>query len=131
MVREKVRIVVYGENFYPSKISSIIDVHFENEISPGDIGRIGRYKGKPIPYGSASINAPNGIINPIRWILHNIKDKIQIIRNYGGDDIQLNVAYYYNAQCNCELGLDEIALLSEMKIPFVFSVYEDEGLVDK
>jgi len=131
MVKEEVRIDIYGENFNPKKIRSLIEIKFDKEINPGDIGRIGRYKGISIPYGSASILAPENIHNPILWILNYVREKIEVIRCNGGTDIKLSVAYYYKGQCNCELGLDEIILLNNLRIPFIFSVYEDKELIEK
>jgi len=131
MVKEEVRIDIYGEQFYPKVIEDFFNIKFGSSITPGEVGKKGRYKGKAIPYGSASFSSNPDVSNQILWILNFIKDKIKIIRLNGGDSIKLKVVYSYKGQCNCELGVEEISLLADFKIPFLFSVYEDENIEDE
>jgi len=131
MVKEEVRIDIYGEQFYPKVIEDLFNIKFGSSITPGEVGKKGRYKGEAIPYGSASFSSDPDVSNQILWMLNFIKDKIKIIRLNGGDSIKLKVVYSYKGQCNCELGVEEISLLADFKIPFLFSVYEDENIEDE
>ena len=42
-----------GINFYPSIWINKIDIEFSQINDPGDMGIIGKYKDRPIPFGSA------------------------------------------------------------------------------
>jgi hypothetical protein len=130
MVSIESRIEIYGENFNPKKVEVELGINFSQSINPGDFGTFGRYKGVQIPFGSATIESPQEInnINPSLWLLNYLKDKIDIIRKHGATKIHLKNVYYYFGQCNSSLGVEEINLLSEMKIPFLFSVYESKEM---
>ena|SRR5690606_29961879 len=129
MVKEIFSIEIYGDNFSPAKVEQTVDLTFSNKNEIGEIGKLGRYKNLPIPYGSATIkNSENA---SLASFLMYFRKYITIIRQNGGKSIYLNCGYFYSGQCNCELGIEEIALLNEMKIPFIFSVYEDEKLPDE
>lgn len=40
-----------GKNFVPSAFSEGINLPIESLVSSGDLGKVGKYKGKPVPYG--------------------------------------------------------------------------------
>ena len=127
MVREKVYLRIYGESFNPKKIIEETGNIFCEYNSVGDIGKRGRFKNKPLPYGSATIEPPNKIeeYKKIMWLIEFTKKNLAIIQKYGGDDITFKVVYYYKNQCNCELSVKAMKGLIELNLPFVFSVYED------
>lgn len=127
MVKEYYAIEIQGRDFDPIKVEQIINFKFNNTINPGEIGLRGRYKGIPTPYGSATIVMPNDN-EKLLSLLQYLQSIISHIRSHGADDIVLYGVYAYKGQCNCELGIEEIRLLAELKIPFIFSVYEDKKL---
>jgi len=132
MIKMNPRIEITGKLFYPSKVISEIGINFEKHHDVGIIGEKGRYLGQPIPYGSATISPPKNIEEwaQIMWLLNLLDDKVNVIRKFGGLDISLKVAYYYNGQFNTEMGVEEISSMARLNIPFLFSVYQMEDLTE-
>ena len=127
MIRTEPSIEISGKSFKPSLLMSDVKSLFCSYQDPGEIGKKGRYKNLEIPFGSAEVKAPNNIEEwlKVKWLINNIKDKLEIIRQVGGDDISLRVAIYHDGQCNGELSIDLIQDLASLGIPVLFSVYED------
>lgn len=127
MIEQFTEIEIYGMNFRPSDLEAIFGSIFSDKIDAGDTGRKGRYKDLVMPYGCASIKALNDIPGDkaILWLLNFVKDKVELIREKGGGEIILRVVYKHKGQCNCEITMEEIDLLYHLRIPLVFSVYED------
>ena len=55
MVKIRASFSVTGYKFSPSVFSQINSVKLVRANEPGDIGTIGRYRGRATPYGSASV----------------------------------------------------------------------------
>lgn len=121
---------LYGEHFAPSEAEKISGVTFDEKKERGDIGVIGKYKGIPIPYGSASINFvhPGGEADllPVDMPLLNILECfIPSFRTTGAEEITLVVNVFYTVQCNLELSPELLQRLAGLGIPLCIStVYE-------
>ena len=50
---------IWGEEFRPSRVP----FGFTAQHDPGVIGTVGRYRGQPMPYGSASYAVPPSVPN--------------------------------------------------------------------
>ncbi len=125
MVEIKASIQIYGNNFSPENLKREIQIEFSSFIEKGSIGKLGRYKNKICPYGSATISPPEEVDHndSIIWLIEYLSDKIDIIRKHGGQDMTLSIAYYPDGQCNCVFSLEEIEGLAKLKVPIHFSVY--------
>jgi hypothetical protein len=121
----------YGELFSPSEAEKISGVTFDEKKERGDIGIRGKYKGVPIPYGSAYINFehPGGDpdLLPVDMPLLNILERfIPPFRAIGAEDISLWVNVFYTSQCNLELSPELLQKLAGLGIPLCISTM-DEG----
>lgn len=127
MIRIESSIEISGKKFKPSLLSPEITSLFYSYHNFGEIGKKGRYKNQPIPFGSAVVKAPDNIEEwlKVKWLIRNIKDKLKLIREAGGNDISLRVAIYHDGQCNGEISTNSINDLASLGIPIMFSVYED------
>ncbi len=131
MNKLKASIEIIGHKFSPLKLIKECNLRLNTYNEKGDIGVKGRFKNKEIPFGYASVSLSKNSKNnesDIYSLLNYIRPFIVLIRTFGAESIVLNVAYYYSKQCNQELSIKEIQLLSEMNISFVFSVYKLENV---
>lgn len=130
MVKEYFALEIYGVDFYPNKVNVELYNMLTNITIPGQIGVKGRYRGIQTPYGSATLLMHYKNSYKLIDFLNFIKPLVSDLRINGATDISINALFAYKGQCNCELGLDEIKLLHEIKIPFIFSIYEDDELIE-
>ena len=117
----RVSFEMWGEGFRPSRVL----FRFTEQNDPGVIGTVGRYRGKPLPYGSASYVVPASVPNADR-----IKHTVQImepilasIRDAGATDWHVSIGRYYFAQCNEAYSLEELQLIARLGCGFVYSAY--------
>ena len=103
-----------------------------DKISVGDIQSSGKYKHKPSPYGSASIEAPTSIAwnDRILYLAKLFAGKLSEFKKYGCDEAWFWIGYWHDGQCNCVLSEDELSWLAKTEIPYLFSVYEVDTLDD-
>lgn len=123
----RVSFEMWGENFRPSRVP----FQFTEQHDPGVIGTVGRYRGKPVPYGSASYVVPPSILNTqrIRHAVQTIEPVLAAIRAAGATDCHISIDRYYYAQCNEEYSLEELQLITRLGCGFTYSAYsvsEDE-----
>src|SRR5688572_20249018 len=71
ILRTQVTFSAAGERFTPSRVSA----PFNRAHNPGEIGMMGRFRGKPEPSGYASIDAPEEEKAKIAW-LHRIVKRL-------------------------------------------------------
>lgn len=130
MVKIVASVEFFGENFSPAKAEQMTGIAFNNKKEVGELGNSGKYKNKPLPYGSSSLIAPGNIFDRERilWLTHTLNDKMDLIRNCGAEDIHFMISYFHTGQCNCELSQKEIKEISKLNIPFCFSTYEVDNI---
>lgn len=107
--RTQVTFTAYGERFTPSKISA----RFTDAHDPGVIGKAGRYRGKPTPYGSASFDAPQKEPEKIEYLYRLVVPLLPALREAGADDFWLQITYHCDSGA---LGFSkrEVKMLAEM-----------------
>ena len=117
----RVSIEIQGDEFHPSRIPFA----FTEQHDPGVIGKNGRYRGLPIPYGLASYDVPRSIPNKdrIKHLVHVIEPILPAIREAGATDWQISIGRYYYAQCNEEYSLEELQLIARLGCGFIYSAY--------
>lgn len=119
----------WGEHFYPSKAEQTTGVHFDEMNEPGELGVTGRYKNKPTPYGSASINflhtgnTPDILPVDIN-IINILSDNLSAFRRAGADEITLYINVYYTEQCNMQLSPELLQVLAKLNIPVAISAID-------
>jgi hypothetical protein len=89
------------------------------------VGTVGRYKGQPLPYGSASYVVPPSVPNTdrIKHIAQTIEPILARIREAGATDWHISIGRYYHAQCNEEYSLEELQLIAGLGCGFIYSAY--------
>jgi hypothetical protein len=127
MVRFKYSCHFWGEKFSPKLVSKRTKLLFDEAEEVGQIGKVGKYRNKPQPYGASVIRVPDNVKNDrkIEWLAKQIKPKLSAIRKCGATDIYVDVAIYHDGQCNFEFDPLEMKLLSDLGLSFAISVYED------
>jgi len=121
-----VTIQFWGNNFSPKSVEDATGINFDRKVEVGDIGDTGKYKGKPIPYGSASLDAPKYIKDDdkILWLANLLKGKIERMYDFGLEQAHFYIGYFYEDQCNCTLTREELKAISDLEIDFWFSCYD-------
>lgn len=118
---------MWGADFRPSRVP----FQFTEQHDPGTIGTRYRYRGLPMPYGSASYVVPPSVPNAerIRHVVQTIEPVLPAIRAAGATDCHISIGRFYYAQCNEEYSLEELQLIARLGCGFTYSAYsvsEDE-----
>jgi hypothetical protein len=116
---------VAGEKFSPTAFTKISSVKLVRTNEPGDIGNKGRYRRKPKPYGSASIEISNKTKG---WshLLTVMESCIDALRETGAEDITLSIGLFYDGQCNFELSKKDLKRIAALNIEMSISCYSNE-----
>lgn len=128
MVRAKVSCSIIGENFSPSNLEKKIKYIFNDKNEVGDIGSKGRYKDKPIPYGSVDVYPPDEFlseneITQLEWIIEFLEKNKEQISKSKIDDVRIMVSIFYETQCNLSFDSDLLKRISELKLDLNISCY--------
>ena len=111
-----------GTQFRPSQIN----YPFTTSIEPGTIGKEGRYRDKPVPYGSIVIDVPRQIPNDkrIKYIVRTVLPLVPELKRAGASDWYLNIGRFYSSQCNEAFSTEELKLLASLDCPLHYSAYK-------
>ncbi|MBE9040601.1 hypothetical protein IQ235_07365 [Oscillatoriales cyanobacterium LEGE 11467] len=127
MTIERISAIVKfsGKEFLPKKAEEQTGLTFWEKNEPNYVIETGRQKGKLIPHGYASLEAPDEIEDDdkILWLARTLKDKMKIIEECGMEDAVFYIGYFYADQCNCTLTKEELKALADVGINFWFSCY--------
>lgn len=110
IVRTQMTFGAYGEKFRPSKVGA----QFSTSHDPGALGRVGRYRGVPLPYGSADFEVPDDIPDKIAYIHKRAYPYLVCMREAGAEEFWLHITYHYDAQCALGLSKDELRMILEL-----------------
>lgn len=79
-----------GKDFVPAAFSQGINLPIETLVSSGELGKVGRYKGKPVPYGIGLLK-----INPTTETMNEYSDvllkKRAKLKKYNVEEIVFDV----------------------------------------
>ncbi len=109
IMRTQISFVASGKTFRPSTI----DVPFSEREDPGDIGKLGRYRGVPVPIGSASFNVPESEEEGIRYLHGLVFPLIPVLRASGATDFFIHITYQYDHQCALGYDAEEMRMLAD------------------
>jgi hypothetical protein len=123
----RISFEISGEDFRPSQVP----FSFTEQHDPGIMGTSGRYRGKPLPYGSASYVVPPSIRNAdrIKHVVETIEPVLPAIRKAGATDWHISIGRYYYGQCNEGYSLEELKMITRLGCGFIYSAHpvsEDE-----
>lgn len=117
--------ILSGERFSPERAEAILDLHFDVKNEVGELGTIGKYRGREIPYGSGTINSPevaDDLSNS--RVLHVICDNLDKLYAIGLEDIMFTLIFEYDEQCNFELSYDFMSQFVQLGIALSISCYK-------
>ena len=84
---------------------------------PGAIGTRGRYRGIPLPAGSASFDVPETEKAGIRHLHGLVFPLVPALRAAGATDFFIHITYHFDDQCALGFDSDELKLLAEFGCP--------------
>jgi hypothetical protein len=114
IARTQVTFSATGERFTPSKVPA----QFSEAHDPGVIGKIGRYRGVPIPYGSADINVPEEVPEKIAFVHGRALPFLHAMREAGAEHFSLHITYHYADQCALGFSKEELQMIVELDCDF-------------
>jgi len=129
MVKLFPRITLSGDNFSPKRVDNDSCSFFSNKKEKGDIATTGRYKGKPLPYGSAVIASPENITGEnekILWVIEKYLNHKEKILNCGAEDIVFHIDVNYIDQCNLAFDPEIIKKISDLNISLTITCWESD-----
>ena len=109
ITRTQISLVVSGESFRPSAVSA----PFSETEEPGAIGTRGRYRGVPVPSGSASFDVPVTEQDGIRYLHRLVFPLLPALRAAGATDFFIHITYHCEQQCALGFDSDELRLLAD------------------
>jgi len=131
MIKIRASCSVVGDKFSPTVFAKISPVKLIAVNEPGEIGNSGRYKGKPTPYGAATIEVSHKAEKD--WsrfddLLTVLESCIDALREAGAEDITLMCSLFHDGQCNFGFSQDELKRIAALKVDLPISCYNDDLL---
>jgi hypothetical protein len=117
-------IEIYGESYSPALVEKDTIIKFSYKNEKGDIGKRGKYKEKPLPYGSSSIKPPSNLIDEnekLLWLIDILKKHKEKILKCGATDMTFHIAINYQFQCNFDFKPIFLKEIGELNIPFTIT----------
>jgi len=130
--RWQISLEIQGESFRPS----LLNIPFSRHHDTGAIGKFGKFRGHPTPYGSASYIVPPGLITPhlFKHLADVFEHRLDDLKNAGASSWHVSIARYYWAQCNEDYPALDLAMLKKLDCGFTYSAYsiteEEERAID-
>lgn len=90
-------LVISGDKFSPKLAEAQLGIVFTTKNEPGELGRRGVLKNKPMTYGSATLCPPDDVSNQssyysgFNWLVDILGDVVDVVRGYGAEDIYLDL----------------------------------------
>jgi hypothetical protein len=118
----RIALVVVGSTFDPESLPKVAAWGVVSSNKPGDLGCVGRYRAKPLPYGSATLTPiKSSVVDfdeaEVCQFLTEVACNLETIRNAGGEDIHLDIAITYRDQCNFEISPSVLSLIASLNLP--------------
>jgi hypothetical protein len=118
---------LWGERFSPREAEAATGLALSDKTEPGALGTAGRYRGVPVPYGSATLEPPASVppTDRLGWLLATAAPHAEALRGLGAELWRLHVDVRYQAQCNLEFSPEEVAAVAALRVPFTVTCWED------
>ena len=123
VTRTQISLVVSGDSFRPSTI----DAPFSETEDPGAIGKRGRYRGVPVPGGSAGFDVPETELDGIRYLHRLAFPLLPVLRAAGATDFFIHITYHYDQQCTLAFDAEEARMLAEFGCTVSIDCWKDDG----
>lgn len=79
-----------GQTLRPRALSAAIGMSIESLIESGELGKIGRYKGQPSPYGIGLLKVKPST-SELEKVVQNLADQLSLLATYGVEEIVIDV----------------------------------------
>jgi hypothetical protein len=116
---------LWGEEFYPSKLHLDGDIEIVDSNDPEEIGDIGKYRDKPLPYGACKVECTLNNTNNIIYMAKHLKNHHNLLMEANASDIVYWIIWR-GIQGNMEFDVNELSALAEMKIPVAMDYIQIE-----
>ncbi len=122
----RLSVLFRGEQFSPEEAERISGLVLTSKLEIGDIPKRGRYKGRPVPYGSAQLVAPDDVPDDdkLMWLISALEGKLELLYNCGAEETEIYAGYFYKDQCNFGFTKEELLALAKLHIDFGVSCYD-------
>ena len=120
-----------GAQFSPGQVEQGSGALFSEKNEPGDIARTGRYRGQPLPYGSAEIrdaDTPMTLSAGQSPFIDAVARVAAACRSAGATSLVVHADVAYYGQCNFELSENCIARLAALGVALTFTCFEDNAM---
>ncbi len=127
MVKIGVTLRASGPEFSPEEAERHSGIRFSKKNEPGDLGRIGRFQGQPLPYGSGELNGPESGMDlkiPNRSFFESIERLARACLAAGATSVLLHLDVAYTEQCNLELSNEFVSALARTGVAITMSCYD-------
>jgi len=122
ITNEQATFTAQGDSFLPSLVAA----PYTSFHDPGVIRRLGRYKGIPVPYGVASIEAPEGEREKIACLHRIVVPLLKSMRSAGAQEFRLHLTYRYESQCAIGFSKLELQMMAEMDCDVPIDCWTDQ-----
>lgn len=106
-------VILSGDKFFPRKLSMIGTLSVVGVREPGQ--PINARGGSAYDYGSIRLSGEN--------LSRLLNDASEILMDANGsvEEVEVNILYLYNAQCNFEISADDIIKIGKLKAVLTIS----------
>jgi len=114
----QVNITFTGDKFSPKAVEERSGAIFNTKNEVGDIGKLGRFKDQPIPYGSGELIVPDEVPaeDKLTWLTKRLGKLLPIALAAGAEVPNIDVTYFCKDQCNLALSKTELKALAELLV---------------
>jgi hypothetical protein len=127
MIHIIARLFVEGDQFSPAEAETMAGFRFTQKSERGELATTGRYKGQPLPYGWAELEAaaPGHFLTTADGPFFEAAEALtRAAQTQGEVAVRLHVDVEYVAQCNLEFAPSILAAVSRLGVPLTMTCYE-------
>ena len=127
MIHAIARLFVEGDQFSPAEAETLAGFRFTQKSERGVLATTGRYKGRPLPYGWAELEAtaPGDFLMTVDGPFFEAAEALtRAALTQGEVDVRLHVDVEHDDQCHLELAPGVLAAVSRLGVPLTMSCYE-------
>ncbi|ANE45877.1 hypothetical protein SY83_05665 [Paenibacillus swuensis] len=119
-----------GDKFSPELLQQKTNWQLQSISEVGDVRTLGPSKGKPLTYGAAELRPPDDLPYDddveigLHWVVNAVLPFKKYIIECGADYVYLDIAVYFEGQCNLAFEPELIKKIAALDMPFWISCYE-------
>ena len=129
MIEVDAEFRAYGSEFSPESVERSTGISFSKKKERGSTGILGRYRGQPVPYGSAELSGPEtglDLMVPDAPFFAAVEKLVPACLSAGATSMSLHLNVAFADQCNIELSPEFIAALARLGIILTMSCFESD-----